>query len=385
MTSRIKSCILSAKISITGNKMKNNNQKKAVLARLNKIRYYIRRFGVLDGSRKILLPTITAMALNISNIQAQEKQSRNEASEREVPLLPTYGFPNDDSPLMAYESKVVYDIDAEVSKRADWFVARFLEAARKHLDNIMSCGNKQAYVKQNFFDVVSPGRNLPGSTPYCITALNRALIDANDIGGDLTGVLPDPHSKECYAANECNAFAAFLRQKGFGDCIDNGKIDFSKLEPGDIILTPRDRKGSKHARQYLGKKNGVHYALNFNIDGIRELKNTSAVVIHIKQLTRKAILGNLEREKLISSRTGPFDTILPMEQARRIQNFLYRGRNEPVYEDTHSHYLAFESVFHEQTTKTFVKKEGNVSETGPSNKIQPLAAVRRRDEQTANG
>lgn len=384
MTSRMKSCILSAKISITGNKMKNNNQKKAVLARLNKMKYYVRRFGVLDGSRKILLPTITAMALNISNIQAQEKQSGNEAPEREVPQLPAYGFPDDGSSLMAYESKVVYDIDAEVSKRADWFVSRFLEAAKRHLDNITSCGNKQAYVKQNFFDVVSPGRNLPGSTPYCITALNRALIDANDIGGDLTGVLPDPHSNECYAANECNAFAAFLRQKGFGDCIDNGKIDFSKLEPGDIILTPRDRKGSKHARQYLGKKDGVHYALNFNVDGIREFKNTSAVVIHMKKLTRKAILGNLERENLISSRSGPFDTILPMEQARRIQSFLYRGRNEPVYEDTHSHYLAFEPVSREQTAKTFVKKEDSAFETEAQDKLPPLAAVRRRDEQTAN-
>lgn len=364
--------------------MKNNNQKKAVLARLNKMKYYVRRFGVLDGSRKVLLPTITALALNISNIQAQEKQSKDDTPVHEIPQMPAYGLPDEGSPLLAYESKVVYDIDAEVTKRADWFISRFLEAAKKHLDNIMTCGNKQAYVKQNFFDVVSPVRNLSGSTPYCITALNRALIDANNIGGDLTGVLPDPYSQECYAANECNAFAAFLRQKGFGDCIDNGTIDFSKLEPGDIILTPRDRKGNKHARQYLGQKGGIHYALNFNIDGIREFKNTSAVIIHMKKLTRKAILCNLEKEKLIASRNGPFDTILPMDQARKIQNFLSRGRNNGDYENKQSRYLAFEPASSEQKPKTVPTGSRNIPNITTALKQPSITAIRRRDEHTAD-
>lgn len=373
-----------AKIGIAGKKMKNNNQKKAVLARLNKMKYYVRRFGFLDGSRKVLLPTITAVALNISNIQAQEKKDRTDDPVREIPQMPARGFFDDDFPLLAYESKVVYDIDAEVTKRADWFISRFLEAAKTHLDNIMSCGNKQAYVKENFFDVVSPVRKLPGSTPYCITALNRALIDANDIGGDLTGVLPDPNSQECYAANECNAFAAFLRQKGFGDCIDNGTIDFSKLEPGDIILTPRDRKGNKHARQYLGQKDGVHYALNFNIDGIREFKNTSAVIIHMKKLTRKAILCNLEKARLISSRNGPFDTILPMDQARKIQNFLSRGRNNRNHEDTQSRYMASASAFPKRQPKNAQKSSRSAPDVTAPQKQPSMAAIRRRDEHTAD-
>ncbi len=372
------------KIGIAGKKMKNNNQKKAVLARLNKMKYYVRRFGFLDGSCKVLLPTITAVALNISNIQAQEKQDRTDDPVREIPQMPARGLSDDDFPLLAYESKVVYDIDAEVTKRADWFISRFLEAAKTHLDNIMSCGNKQAYVKENFFDVVSPVRKLPGSTPYCITALNRALIDANDIGGDLTGVLPNPNSQECYAANECNAFAAFLRQKGFGDCIDNGTIDFSKLEPGDIILTPRDRKGNKHARQYLGQKGGVHYALNFNIDGIREFKNTSAVIIHMKKLTRKAILCNLEKARLISSRNGPFDTILPMDQARKIQNFLSRGRNNRNYEDTQSRYLASASAFPKRQPENVQKSSRSTPDVTAAPKQPSMAAIRRRDEHTAD-
>lgn len=384
MTSRQKSYIIHIKISITEKEMKNNNQKKAVLARLNKMKYYVRRYGLLNGSRKILLPTMTAMALNISNIQAQEPKERTDDFVKDVPETLLSGMTDKNSDLLAYESKVVYDIDAEVTKRADWFVARFLEAAKKHLDNITNCSNKKAYVKENFFDVVSPVRNLPGSTPYCITALNRALIDANNIGGDLTGVLPNPNTSECYAANECNAFAAFLQKKGFGDCIDNGQIDFSKLEPGDIILTPRDRKGSKHARQYLGKKDGAHYALNFNIDGIREFKNTSAVVIHMKKLTRIAILRNLEKERLISSWTGPFDTILPMDQARKIQSFLSRGRNSHIYEDTHSQYLALNPLPVEDILKPSAEKSRDIPAVDVKSGLPPMAATRRRDEYTAN-
>lgn len=384
MTSLLKSCILLTKIRIIENKMTNNNQKKAVLARLNKMKYYVRRYGLLNGSRKVLLPTMTAMALNISNIQAQEPKENTDDEFRASSEMPNYGISQNDAKLLAYESKVVYDIDAEVNKRADWFVARFLEAAKKHLDNITKCPNKKEYVKKNFFDVVFPIRNLSGSAPYCITALNRALIDANSIGGDLNDVLPNPNSSECYAANECNAFAAFLQKKGYGDCIDSGKIDFSKLEAGDIILTPRNTKGSKHARQYLGKTDGVHYALNFNIDGIREFKNTSAVVIHMKKLTRKAILRNLEKERLIVNIIGPFDTILPMEQARKIQDFLYRGRSNPSYEDTHSSYLAARTLPVTETLQMAYGKAPAKNEIGQHNHLPPLAATKRREEYASN-
>jgi len=59
----------------TENPMHNN--KKAFLVRLNKIKYYIRRFGIIKTAKKIILPTITMAVLNISNLSAQEPQTKN--------------------------------------------------------------------------------------------------------------------------------------------------------------------------------------------------------------------------------------------------------------------------------------------------------------------
>ena len=275
----------------TENPMHNN--KKAFLVRLNKIKYYIRRFGIIKTAKKIILPTITMAVLNISNLSAQEPQTKNLQ-------------PSSNNRSLAYNRKVMLNISDEIDKRADWFVNNFLLAAKKHLSALQNSQNKKDYVKCNFFDVVSPNRNLSGSTPYCITALNRALIDANNLGGDLNNVLPNPNSSECYSANECNAFAAFLRKKGFDDCIDEGRIKYDKLQPGDIILTIRNRSGNRHAQQYIGKKDGKHYCLSFNSDGIREFKHTTAIVIHMHQLTRKAIIKNMEKENLIAKDQGWF-------------------------------------------------------------------------------
>lgn len=369
--------------------MKNDNQKKAVLARLNKMKYYVRRLGVLKAGKKILLPMATAMALNISNIHAQERPSPHQDRLPETPELPTYGLPNDNASsdnngnLLAYERKVVFDIDSEVDKRADWFISNFLDAARKHLYQISHTSNKTAYIKKNFFDVVSPYRNLPGTTAYCITALNRALIDANSFGGDLDGVLPNPNTKECYSANECNAFASHLRKKGFGDCIESGKIDFNRLKPGDILLTVRNNQGSRHARQYIGKSNGKHYCLNFNTDGIRELTNTSAIVIHMKKLTRKAILLKMERENLISDHKGNFDSIIPMEAARRIQLFLYQGREGimPNHQSTDLYAQNEEQSNDKALTrdrKAFAKRHTNTNLYAKKEKIQTSKKLTQR-------
>ncbi|MBR1648452.1 MAG: hypothetical protein IJ689_02510 [Alphaproteobacteria bacterium] len=316
--------------------MEKNDKKKAALLRLKKMKYYVRRFGLLKAGGKILLPTVTAMALNISNLSAQEKQDFVSGDE-----FPAYDFPDNNNDLLAYERKVVFDLDSEIDRRADWFVGKFLESARYHLNALEHTSNKKGYIKKNFFDVVSPHRNLPGSTPYCITALNRALIDANSISGDLDGILPNPNTNECYSANECNAFAQFLRSKGFGDCIDEGTIDFTTLEEGDILLTVRNKAGNRHARQYIGKRGGVHYCLNFNIDGIRELKNTSAIVIHIKQIARKAIIRNLERADLMPDMANYHNNIMPLFIARRLHNYLYRGRDDTQIKNTNASDIAY--------------------------------------------
>ncbi|MBP3546496.1 MAG: hypothetical protein J6K16_05130 [Alphaproteobacteria bacterium] len=316
--------------------MNKSNNKKVALARLNKMKYYVKRYGIIKAGSKILLPTVASMALNISNVQAQTPsavQSDYIPTNTEL-LAHTIMVDQPSSDMLAYERKVVFNINAEVDRRADWFISKFLESAKYHLEALQSCGNKTKYVKENFFDVVSPVRGLPGTTPYCITALNRALMDANAYGGDLKNVLPDPNSAECRYANGCNAFAEYLRQKGFKDCMESGRINYNNLEPGDIILTVRNSNGDRHARQYLGKTNGKHYCLNFNIDGIRELRNSSAIVIHMKKLTKKAIMQNLERENLIDGDWENIDTIVPIDKARKIRDFLSVGMDitDPIQE-----------------------------------------------------
>ena len=316
--------------------MNKSNNKKVALARLNKMKYYVKRYGIIKAGSKILLPTVESMALNISNVQAQTPsavQSDYIPPNTEL-LAHTIMVDQPSSDMLAYERKVVFNINAEVDRRADWFISKFLESAKYHLEALQSCGNKTKYVKENFFDVVSPVRGLPGTTPYCITALNRALMDANAYGGDLKNVLPDPNSAECRYANGCNAFAEYLRQKGFKDCMESGRINYNNLEPGDIILTVRNSNGDRHARQYLGKTNGKHYCLNFNIDGIRELRNSSAIVIHMKKLTKKAIMQNLERENLIDGDWENIDTIVPIDKARKIRDFLSVGMDitDPIQE-----------------------------------------------------
>lgn len=316
--------------------MNKSNNKKVALARLNKMKYYVKRYGIIKAGSKILLPTVASMALNISNVQAQTPsavQSDYIPPNTEL-LAHTIMVDQPSSDMLAYERKVVFNINAEVDRRADWFISKFLESAKYHLEALQSCGNKTKYVKENFFDVVSPVRGLPGTTPYCITALNRALMDANAYGGDLKNVLPDPNSAECRYANGCNAFAEYLRQKGFKDCMESGRINYNNLEPGDIILTVRNSNGDRHARQYLGKTNGKHYCLNFNIDGIRELRNSSAIVIHMKKLTKKAIMQNLERENLIDGDWENIDTIVPIDKARKIRDFLSVGMDitDPIQE-----------------------------------------------------
>ncbi len=298
-----------------------HSRKKALLARYNKLKYYIRRFGIIKTAKKVILPTITIAALNVSNLSAQPQSDTK--SDKTQPLTE-----NIDKNLLAYNRKVVLDLSSEIDSRADWFINNFLIAAQNHLDAIQKTRNKKAYVKQQFFDVVSPSRNLSGNTAYCITALNRALIDANKLGGDLDNVLPNPNTTECCAANECNAFAKFLRKKGFSDCIDEGRIKYDKLQPGDIILTVRNRSGDRHAQQYIGKKNNIHYCLSFNNDGIRELKSANGIVIHMHKLTRKAIIKNMKKQKLISNDRELDNVVVSLEHARRIQDYLQHGREQ---------------------------------------------------------
>lgn len=227
-----------------------------------------------------------------------------------------------DNDLLAYGRMVEVNIDAEISERAQWFVDEFLEASAKHLRAIKratSRGQKSSYVKNNFFDVVYPGGGLSGRNNYCITAINRALMDANDCG-DLNNVLPE-YEREGFNAVECRRFVSYLSQKGFGDCIKRGYINTDNLEIGDIVMTPRGG-GRYHATTYIGKGK----VRSFNNDGEWDLKKQSGIVIKTRAITEKAIKLKLERQKLISpNKNGK--QIIPLKKAQKIMQILYNGRN----------------------------------------------------------
>ena len=56
----------------------------------------------------------------------------------------------------------------------------------------------------------------------------------------------------------------------------------------------------------------------------------------MKKLTKKAIMQNLERENLINGDWENIDTILPIEQARQIRDYLSAGMDiqSPIQEVT---------------------------------------------------
>jgi len=299
----------------------NSEEKKAISEKLQGFKRNI--FQVLRRWGRRALPLAITLLNGFSATKAQEASpddNLKNANNKEASLAKSQNKINENQ-------LVVFDVETEINKRADWFVGNILKSAKKHLSALKNCRNKTFYVKKEFFDVVSPIRNLSGSTPYCITALNRCLIDANRMGGDLSEVLPNPHNKECYSANECNSFIKFLCNKGHGDCIDFGDIDFDKLEPGDIILTLRNRRGSRHAQFFEGKFNQKYYCISFNSDAIRELKNTRATVVHTRKIVEKEIKRNLERENLVNEDDG-YVCVMPYKQAMRILSYLNTGRNK---------------------------------------------------------
>ncbi len=226
-----------------------------------------------------------------------------------------------DASLLAYGRMIEVDVDSEVAGRAEWVVNEFLDASSKHLQEIKRAtaqGRKTSYVKNNFFDVVYPRGGLSGKNNYCITAINRALIDANTFG-DLNNVLPEYRS-EGFNAVECRRFVNHLKQKGFGDCIKHGYINVKDLEIGDIIMTPRGG-GRYHATTYIG--NGK--VRSFNNDGEWRLKKQSGIVIKTKSITEKAIKKELERQELITPDKSR--QVIPLQKAQKMMQILYSGRD----------------------------------------------------------
>ncbi len=222
----------------------------------------------------------------------------------------------------AYSRMVEVNLEAEIEKRANWFIDKFVRSSSKHLTALKRAtarGQKTSYVKNNFFNIVYPSGNLSGHNNYCIAAINRALIDANTFG-DLNSALPK-YANEGNHAVECLRFVSYLENKGYRDCIRRGTIDLKNLDIGDIIMTPRGG-GRYHATIYIGNS----IVRSFNNDGEWKVKKRNGIIIKTKAIAEKAIALELEKQKLVNMQKGKRQ-IIPLQTAQKILQFLYAGRN----------------------------------------------------------
>ncbi len=267
--------------------------------------------------------TVASSPLNVQAQDNMEKPSRSPAdtgmfvADNHAPLNASVGAEE----MLAYGRLIEVDIQNEINQRADWLVNEYLKATSKHLKAIKKAtanGQKTTYVKNNFFNIVYPNGGLSGKNNYCITAINRALIDANRCG-DFNKVLPQ-YDTEGAQAVECNRFIAYLTRKGFGDCIRQGTINTADLEPGDIVMTPRGG-GYFHATTYIG--NGK--VRSFNSDGEWALKKRSGIVIKLRHIAQKAILLELQNKRLIDVEKGN-PQVVPIQDAQKMMQFFYKGR-----------------------------------------------------------
>ena len=265
---------------------------KILKIRMRKAVYKIRRY--LFG-----LSVMGAVASSPATLSGQVRAEGNGGGKEKINVAErrsALAQRKRDVSLLAYNRMIEIDVDGEIAGRAEWFVNEFLEATSKHLKALKKAtqnGQKTKYVKNNFFDIVYPDGRLSGRNNYCITAINRALIDAN-VCGDLNNVLPE-YDSEGFNAVECRRFVSHLKQKGFGDCIRSGSINVRELEIGDIVMTPRGG-GRYHATTYIG--NGK--VRSFNNDGEWNLQKRTGIVIKTREITEKAIKLELERQQLIT-------------------------------------------------------------------------------------
>jgi len=288
--------------------------KSTLKIKINKLRYHSRNAFL----RRALLTTLALSKGSTLGIASEIPNPSNNATSTET--------------TTGYKRFVNIDVEKEVEKRADWFIDAFLSSSERHFAGIKSAsasGRKESYVKRNFFDVVYPG--LSGSNHYCIAAINRFLIDANQ-HGDLDGVLPSNQNRKQFGgrmvpegnwAVECNRFKDFLIEKGFEDCISYGRVDFSTIQPGDIVLQPRN-SNNYHATTYIG--NGRIRSFNKDYEGdLRQ--NPHTIVIHTKQIFEKNMLQQLENQGLIQKEGNRYGNIIPLDNAQKLIERLYIGRD----------------------------------------------------------
>lgn len=203
---------------------------------------------------------------------------------------------NDNTEMLAAVNSI--NIEKEIKDRAAWAVQEnFIPAAKNHLETVKSkktTKEKQKYVKDEFFDKVYPKGGRPGSDNYCIAALMRCMLDANEKVGDFSEFIPDTQTLEGHSNISCPRFLAYV-QKNFPDCISKfqKKINVDELQPGDILVVSSSQNTSSglHAKMYAG--DGME--ISFNRDYMKEIGNNNAgYVIKTSQIAEQCIERNLE-------------------------------------------------------------------------------------------
>lgn len=204
--------------------------------------------------------------------------------------------PDDTEEIMAATINNM-DMKEEIKNRAAWAVKEnLIPAAKNHLETVLSkktTREKQKYIKDEFFDKVFPKGGRPGSDNYCIAALMRCMLDANEKVGDFSEFIPNTQTLEGHNNISCPRFVAYVK-KNFPDCITKfqKKIDVNDLQPGDIMIVSSSQNTSSglHAKMYTG--DGME--ISFNRDYMKEIGNNSGYIIKTSQIAEQCIEKNLE-------------------------------------------------------------------------------------------
>lgn len=188
------------------------------------------------------------------------------------------------------------DVKKQVLERVEWIVKdNFIPAAKKHLENVLhkKGTTKSKYIKKEFFDIVYPRGGRPGTDNYCIAALMRCMMDANEAAGDLTAFIPDRNTTDGHNNISCPRFLAYAKHN-FPDCVSRfqRQIDITSLEEGDILIvnSAENTSSGLHAKMYVGEGK----ILSFNNDYIKDAQNVGAgYVIKTSQIAQKCVNANI--------------------------------------------------------------------------------------------